>query len=441
MKKVISLFLVFAACLSLCACSGRSKETYDEWPTVGLAVVLPEPQTKKIKTFDYGDAFSALIYSDDAIETFFSAYVASCESAGFTVDAEKTADSYEAYNQDGYRLRMHLFSSLKQVSLDLDSPKVNGTFAWPTIGLATMLPEPDTNVGTIQFDTSTQFSIWVGETSPDGYKAYVDACIAYGFALEHQNSEKKFSAKNADGVSLTLEYQGFQTMYISVRMKNDETDSAPAQEEPTEFTEQDDIKIEDVSYDWSQGILAEEVPLPEAEETEMVRDGNEDFRVKIYGDLAAFQKYVERCKKRGYTYEPNDSSVTYYSAFRKDGTRIEVNYDENEGLYELYVRESWIKDPLEWPESGLAALLPAPKGTTGKIIGDSAVYLSVFVGEMTKSDYLDYIEACRQSGFTLDEMVWEGYFSAHHETDNGNVVTVTYEGLDTIHIEVFTGQN
>ncbi len=448
MKKAISLLLALAMCLSLCACFNRRSKEYDKWPTSGLGAVLPTPDTEKVEVFDYSSFFSATVYIDETTSELFPAYVAKCESAGFSVDAEKNSDKYVAYNKEGYRVSMQLFDGLGQFDIHLDTPKVNGTFAWPSIGLATLLPEPKTNVGTVEYDTSKQFSVWIGETSLDSYKEYVNECIDSGFSVDYDSAEKNYSAKNIDGVSLKLEYQGFDTMYISMRAPSDDSENNSEsteellQSDVMESTaeSEDDIKLEDISYSWSQGVLAEEVPLPDATETTMVFDGNDSFNVKIYGDLSAFQKYVDRCKKRGYTCEAKDSSITYYSAYRADGTRIEIQFIEEEGLYQLFVRESWIKDPLTWPEVGLATMVPTPKGSKGKIIGDSSVYFSAYVGEMTEKDYLNYVEECRKRGFVLDEVSWDGYFSAYHESDNGDAVTIQYRGVDTIQVEIFTGQ-
>lgn len=149
LKQMLTLLLALALCLPLCACGGKRTEKYDKWPTEGISAVLPVPDTNKTKVYNYSDSFSAIIYSSDAIEEQFSTYVAKCESNGFTVDAKKMTNGYEAYNQDGYRLSLNLFSSAERFTIDLYAPRVNGTFTWPSIGLATELPEPSTNIGTI----------------------------------------------------------------------------------------------------------------------------------------------------------------------------------------------------------------------------------------------------------------------------------------------------
>lgn len=238
-------------------------------------------------------------------------------------------------------------------------------------------------------------------------------------------------------IILTTGCSGTSSTTEKVTANNEETENLIDEKERTEAK---DIKLEDVTYDWSKGVLAEEVPLPDVTNTSVEYDGNDSFNVKIFGDFDSFKEYIERCKDYGYTCEAKDDSIDYYSAYKEDGIHIEVKFEETEGMYELSVRESWIKDPLIWPESGLAAKVPTPKGRKGKITGDSSEYFSAVVGEMTEKDYNEYIKECRKLGYTLDESKWEGYFSAYHEKNNGDAVTVEYIGLDSVRIEVFTGQ-
>ncbi len=219
MKRHIILLFVFSLIFSLCACGPTQKA--EEWPQNGLGSMLPVPDAKNIHIgYNFDNSFSADI--KDAKEDDFTAYIAKCEVAGFTVDVNRDSDEYTAYNSDGYKVRISYYSGLKSVSISLDAPKVNGTFTWPTIGLATFLPTPSSNVGTISIDTHLQFEAWIGETTFDEYKAYVNLCIDNGFNVGYSNYEKVYSADNAEGISLRLEYQGFNTMFISVYAPDDE---------------------------------------------------------------------------------------------------------------------------------------------------------------------------------------------------------------------------
>lgn len=237
MKK--KLFLLFTCLtfliMSMVGCGNIGSSENNDWPETGLGSMLPKPDAKNIHIgYNLDDSFSADI--EKAKEEDFTSYVAKCVESGFTIDSESDSNEYTAYNEDGYRVSVSFYDSLKSISIILRTPKVNGTFTWPTIGLATLLPTPKTNVGTINIDTSIQFNAWIGETSFDDYNTYVNQCIESGFNVGYSNSEKVFSADNADGVSLRLEYQGFDTMYISMYAP-DETENGTEDIESTETIE------------------------------------------------------------------------------------------------------------------------------------------------------------------------------------------------------------
>lgn len=280
----LAMLLVFGV-----AGCGSSAEN-STWPDSGLGAILPKPDAKKIDIgYNLEDSFSADI--EKANEQDFTAYVAKCEEAGFTVDADSSSDEYTAYNADGYEVSITFYGSLESVSIRLSAPKVNGTIDWPAIGLATLLPVPDTNVGTIDIDTSIQFNAWIGETSLEDYKAYVNKCVENGFDVDYSNSEKVFSADNKDGVSLRLEYQGFNTMYISMH--------AP-----------DDIETEEIET--KNGVTTESdgVTLGKSEKTETEDNANlvdgmrPEFKEAMDSYEAFIDEYCDFMKK--YAESPTD---------------------------------------------------------------------------------------------------------------------------------------
>ena len=54
----------------------------------------------------------------------------------------------------------------------------------------------------------------------------------------------------------------------------------------------------------------------------------------------------------------------------------------------------------KWPNSALAQLLPTPKSHFGKVTRDSADCLTVNVAKTTQADFDEYVEQCREKGFT-----------------------------------------
>lgn len=292
MKKIIALLFAAVMCLSLIACGGGSSKD-NTWPDRGLGSMLPEPDAKKIHIgYNLDDSFSADIQK--AKEEDFIAYVVKCKEAGFTVDIDSDFDDYIAYNAEGYQVSISFYDSLESVSIMLRTPKVNGTIAWPIIGLATLLPTPDTNVGTISIDTSSQFVAWIGKTSFDDYKAYVNLCIDSGFDIDYNNDEKVFTADNAEGVSLRLEYEGFDTMYIQMYApKDNEIKTEDIETNESKETSQIDTATSDVSTDIENG-----------NSSELVDGMRPEFKEALDSYEAFFNEYCEFMEK--YAENPTD---------------------------------------------------------------------------------------------------------------------------------------
>lgn len=199
------------------------------WPTTGLAAMLPDPPTKKGEVSSDSDSrFSADI--EECSEDQYKAYVESCKAKGFTEEAKNLTSSYDAYNGDGYKLRLSYYSSSRQLSVGLDAPTQMGTLTWPTTGAGANAPAPVSTKGKISSDSSTGFTAYVGDTDTSAYSAYVDACIAAGYTVDYKRGDTSFSGDRSDGAHISVSYEGFNKMKVSVDIsKMNAPTEAPAQ--------------------------------------------------------------------------------------------------------------------------------------------------------------------------------------------------------------------
>ncbi len=293
------------------------------------------------------DSFFARIR--DAKEEDFTSYITKCEAAGFTVEVDRDSDEYTAYNSDGYKVSLSFYDSIESVSIMLATPKVNGTFTWPTIGLATLLPTPDTNVGTISIDTHIQFNAWIGETSFDDYNAYVNLCIENGFDVDYSNHEKVYSADNADGVSLRLEYQGFNTMYISMYAPDD--DEAETTTPPADETNPPEETTDSESGDLGDGVRPseDEADPPdennEGESGDLVDGMRPEFKEALDSYEDFFEEYCDFMKK--YAENPTDLGLLvdyaeYMSQYAETMSKLEALDDSemNDAETKYYIEVS-----------------------------------------------------------------------------------------------------
>ncbi len=100
-KKLLCVMLVVISVLSLCACGAKVDMT--DWPTEGLATMLPVPTAGVYESkTDNAGVFSCKIKKVTYEE--FTAYVEACKEAGYTVlpsNADKLTDrEYRAENTD-----------------------------------------------------------------------------------------------------------------------------------------------------------------------------------------------------------------------------------------------------------------------------------------------------------------------------------------------------
>ena len=103
---------------------------------------------------------------------------------------------------------------------------------WPTTGLATKIPKPNSILGKISVDESDSFSVYIGNTSQQEFENYIKACQEMGFVNNYSKTDTSYSAENNEKYELTIEFKGNKTMYISV--------DAPEENESKEETKKED---------------------------------------------------------------------------------------------------------------------------------------------------------------------------------------------------------
>jgi len=78
-----------------------------------------------------------------------------------------------------------------------------------------------------------------------------------------------------------------------------------------------------------------------------------------------------------------------------------------------------------WPRSELASLIPVPKSTFGEIGWEQSYGFVIYVGETSKSDYVEYVDECWDRGFTFEYRRGDDFFWA--DNVDGHKVTVRYD--------------
>lgn len=90
----------------------------------------------------------------------------------------------------------------------------------------------------------------------------------------------------------------------------------------------------------------------------------------------------------------------------------------------------------EWPESGLANSVPKPVVETGEINNDHDTMLDFYLYKTTAEDYLAYVQACKDSGYTVVEEDSGTYYRAYNEAGDRYVDIEYYDDDDKIYVVV-----
>lgn len=207
------------------------KERID-WSKIVLSEVLPEPDSKRGKIISNSESTLNIDFykmSDD----LYRNYVAKCKEKGFTVDAESSGSSFDAYNDDGYELSIHYFS--EEMSITLNAPMEFSSISWPKSKIGKLLPKPKSSQGKFINESEDYFHVYIANISKDDYNDYVDTCADKGFDVDYSKDEAYYSAENKQGYSLDVRYKGNNIMEISISAPDDKDDetSAPETEKTT----------------------------------------------------------------------------------------------------------------------------------------------------------------------------------------------------------------
>ena len=88
---------------------------------------------------------------------------------------------------------------------------------WPQSDIAKILPTPKSSYGHIESEYTKSFDVYIGNTSFEEYKQYVEAVYKAGFTVDYTTDTNLFTADNTDGYYVRIEYIGFNTMKIYIR--------------------------------------------------------------------------------------------------------------------------------------------------------------------------------------------------------------------------------
>lgn len=185
-------------------------------------------------------------------------------------------------------------------------------------------------------------------------------------------------------------------------------------------------------FDWNDIELHEFLPEPKSHSGEIITNTDESLYLGIKASENEFDEYVKACKEMGYTVEANESKQLY-SAFNSDGYDLSLIFYDDHYSLNLDVPEKM--GEIEWPDSGIAKMLPVPKSKTGKIKEDSSGDFSALVGDTSEDDFKAYVKGCKEKGFDIDYSNGDDYYNA--KCSDGYELEIRYKALKIMEISLF----
>ena len=238
----ILAIIAFVLIIPILSINGKSSSSKTEHTIVWNDIVMNEmlPKPKKNKGYIYSNSEEHLsidVYKSSKED--YNKYVEECKEKGFTVESKKDTNSYDAYNENGYKLRIDYREYNKEYNISLDAPMQMKENAWVSTPLSKLLPEPTSKVGKVDSNSEKYFTYYAGKTSKDDFSTYANSVLNAGFTNEYKSGDEYFYGKNSDGYKVDIQYKGNNVMRISIEAPKETEkveNTKPTEENKTETT-------------------------------------------------------------------------------------------------------------------------------------------------------------------------------------------------------------
>lgn len=191
----------------------KSSNTVLEVPDTELSSIMPQIDGAKGEIVTNNSEYFSVTYYGIS-EKEFESYKTICKNEGYTIDCENNGSLFDAYNKEGYNIRITYYSSELHITVT-DNLELR-TIKWPDSEVANLLPVPKSDYGNISSSSDTCFIGYIGNMTIDDFNNYVNECIDKGFDEKVSQTDKQYHADNKAGYSVMVEYRGYNTIFIRI---------------------------------------------------------------------------------------------------------------------------------------------------------------------------------------------------------------------------------
>lgn len=239
--KIILAIVAFVLIVPILGNIGSKNNEYENinWNSIVMKNVLPKPNGNKGRIYSNSEERLSMYIYNSSIDDF-NKYLEECKQKGFTLESKTNNDSYDAFNKNGYKLRIYYSEYSKSYDITLNAPKKMTKNVWPNSTLSNMLPKPDSIDGLVQNDSANNFTYYAGNTTIEQFKLYVEKVKAAGFIIDYSNVENTYSAKNQNAYKVSVAYEGANTMKIELSKPSETSSNQNSITKPSETNSNQD---------------------------------------------------------------------------------------------------------------------------------------------------------------------------------------------------------
>lgn len=212
----ILAFLLFVPYFSLSSNHDEqilNTNDYTSWGDILLNEHVPEPIMTSARVMTNSNK-KFYIYDIECSQGDYYDYVNACKKFGYDYEIiEEDETSFEAYNKDGYQIEVSYITTL---NVEVNAPMKMGQVEWPNSDIAKLIPQPKSLYGKIEWEHDYGFLIYIGNTTLSDYEEYVNSVYDSGFNIDYNKGDTYFWADNADGYHVSIDYEGFNTMFVRI---------------------------------------------------------------------------------------------------------------------------------------------------------------------------------------------------------------------------------
>lgn len=191
------------------------------------------------------------------------------------------------------------------------------------------------------------------------------------------------------------------------------------------------------TIDWQSIYLREKLPDCNITSGEVLYNRKDSVHIKCSAKREEYYDYVDACVNFGYFIDiiENENS---FEAYDENGYFLALYYSDFLSEMDIKLKEPMSMENFAWSASDVAKQLPIPGSSMGKVIVDSDIEYSLYVGNITLEKYREYVDAAYNSGCNVNYSRTERTFSSEKRVwFTSFKVQIDYVGYNTIYIKIY----